>query len=763
MEREIMIRLISAAKKYGQEVSLFSLRKALQKIDFNDQEMKMAKKLVAVAHLASFNNDGREIMPAIEYFSELREWNILGEILRITKLYGHMRGVLRIREIGILNNIDAIKVDDFAAWFAQAGIKWFDIYHDEKNGLAFVDKDDLSLIYSLVEKNYEPDDFWKKMGEEIQSDGRLSIERKELIQKIASKIEPVTPIVPSARQNVETAFFEYCREKGLKIIRTLQEGQEGIRRSSYVYLVLDTDGIIKIFKEVLDYKRGRLGAGAINEDEVYEKYLSGYSGSYYLGTVNVTEKLMFIRLAYGFETPLSEIMQARKKTDAKKAYRLISEIAKQVLAILEVGILYLDLKPENILVGENQTRILDFGVTRVFQNDEKELDTLLLDPRYGTPECAMMLRASEKSAVFQLGVILCELLFGKHPFVIDPSFSLPSENREKDVINFFWPNIVCDYDQSMLSELEEKDALVIKKMLAKNPDERLSLKETVEIFSGSDLLTFPVNYSKVNPKEKNIILFPARMGIPHKGHIEYISRLIKLGFHVQISLQRSFTLTQRDPLPKWLVMKMVAHSLMKKGHRPENFSFMFTPFYRTEAEMKMHFVMMPDYLNVVGIASSNPGIRDLFHSFQIFDQKTVFGKEGSGYEDRTWGEKLRQAVRSCDHAQFDLLSAAAVEEVMPLAEIKKIYADPLIEFIPGKVEVVLLDENDSLIVHGRIIRYCSPEESLVIHLINNGVEANIADPYAKDTKISIGDSLKTLKYVRTEFDGTDEKIIFKSV
>jgi hypothetical protein len=246
------------------------------------------------------------------------------------------------------------------------------------------------------------------------------------------------------------------------------------------------------------------------------------------------------------------------------------------------------------------------------------------------------------------------------------------------------------------------------------------------------------------------------MGVPHRGHIDYISRVLELGFHVRISLQRSYTITRRDPYPKWLVMKMVAQSLFDRGFGPDHFDFLFTPFYRTHPELQLHFAMMPGRDDVVAIASGNPEVHALFPALPIIDQRVVFGVAGESYQTRSWGAQIRAAIRQGDQETFEALAASGVERILSFGELRRSYAETPVELV-RRVIVVLRDGRGRELVRGRVRRYLSAEESLVWLLNQSSREsessvapAHLVDPYAREARVRVDGCPGSLRYVGSE-------------
>ena len=760
-ERQVMQQLLSAMVKLGQEGSLRNLRQMVDQV--SPEERALALELVAQAHLACFNLDARQAFYTVDHYYEKKDWQNLGQVFQMALANHLFELAFRIHQIGLENSIEKLQLSDFPDWFRRQGIKWFDLYQDPEESLAFIHHEDAQKIQAIVAEHFEPDLFWQDLLADLSQDRVLPEVRQMLLKKMALGEEPVVLWQDQPRQNVDLKFRQYCLENDVLILRKMQDGIEGVRRCSNVYLVMDGDGIIKIYKELLENNHGRMGAIFNNEDQVYEHIQGTDFVPRYYGKVKVDNDLYFIRMSYNYGQTLADYINPENKLSVDEAIFLVSQIAEKLQWLHDRRVLYLDIKPENIAFDGRHVQFYDFGISRILEPGQDEVDIFLADPRYGTPETGQRLSATWASDVWQLGVLFHQLLTGKHPFVVEDSLLEGDDCRESMILKYAWPNMALPYEHEPTKQFGDKRLGIISRMLAKDPEDRPSPGEIVACLRNGSI-SLPIRQSVRQEKrrpENNTVLFPARMGIPHRGHVEYIARLLELGFHVAISLQRSYTITERDPLPKWLVMKAVAQSLFERGYTKDDFHFIFTPFYATDMEMNLHFNMMPKREDIIAVASSNPGVHDLFSGELIFDQQAVFGMEGEVYDVRSWGEIIRRAVREDDYQTFLDYAPSGLEKIIKFDEIKRIYGQPAIDFVNGQARVILLNSAGQEILSGRAYKYMSPQESLARHLIRAGHDCQIIDLYSKNTVVRIDGQVGHFEYLETVFEEEDVVVRFK--
>lgn len=130
------------------------------------------------------------------------------------------------------------------------------------------------------------------------------------------------------------------------------------------------------------------------------------------------EQFFYISVEYFKSKNLRAVIRQNNLSAEQKLF-LMQQLMEGMAYIHEHAVVHRDLKPENILVADDLTlKIGDFGLAVGLQDDYVTAkDSIVGTPCYMSPEQVRGESLTEKSDLFSLGVVLCELFTGTNPFL----------------------------------------------------------------------------------------------------------------------------------------------------------------------------------------------------------------------------------------------------------------------------------------------------------------------------------------------------------
>jgi DNA helicase II / ATP-dependent DNA helicase PcrA len=217
--------------------------------------------------------------------------------------------------------------------------------------------------------------------------------------------------------------------------------------------------------------------------------------------------------------------------EIKETLDFAIQIAEGLGKAHEAGIIHRDLKPENLMIRrDGYAKILDFGLAKLVARRERvlaadsaektlirvetESGTLLGTVNYMAPEQLLGNRVDLRCDIFSFGVVLCEMLTGKCPFVngnrIDTMHAILHEEPR--------------FPAPSKSELPTEIHRILKKALAKTPKERY--QTAAELAAELKVLRRELEIGKTVPGAAKPRLLLKRVAVSTRtGKIDYENEL----------------------------------------------------------------------------------------------------------------------------------------------------------------------------------------------------------------------------------------------
>jgi serine/threonine protein kinase len=186
----------------------------------------------------------------------------------------------------------------------------------------------------------------------------------------------------------------------------------------------------------------------------------------------------------------------------QKAAFFLREIGKGMTFLHDCGIVHRDLKPGNIFYENGCVKIGDYGLSKMISAGRHSGQTITVGTvHYMAPEIGAG-SYDERIDIYALGTLLYEMLTGQPPFL------------GGSVGEILMKHVTAEPD---VTGIEEPFATVIKKAMAKNPQDRYqSVQEMVEAVFGAEHIRNSV--SCFSPESLSMVAQRAAKDIPTPGN-----------------------------------------------------------------------------------------------------------------------------------------------------------------------------------------------------------------------------------------------------
>jgi eukaryotic-like serine/threonine-protein kinase len=179
-----------------------------------------------------------------------------------------------------------------------------------------------------------------------------------------------------------------------------------------------------------------LHAEMSSDEEVLARFRREAEAAAHVEHPNVASATDFGQLENGSFFLVLEYVEGRSLRSELEAGPMIARralhIARQMSLALErahaAGIVHRDLKPENVMLVQKPddpdfVKVLDFGIAKIEAQSARapqqaltKLGTILGTPEYMAPEQALGEAVTPSADLYAVGVMMYEMLTGKHPF-----------------------------------------------------------------------------------------------------------------------------------------------------------------------------------------------------------------------------------------------------------------------------------------------------------------------------------------------------------
>lgn len=232
-----------------------------------------------------------------------------------------------------------------------------------------------------------------------------------------------------------------------------------------VYLALDTILNRKVAVKVLRgdlaedekfvrrFQREAISASSLNDPNIVEVYDVGEDDGKY-----------FIVMEYVEGKTLKQLIKKRGSLTLPEVCDIMLQLTSAIAHAHESYIIHRDIKPQNVVILEDgRVKIMDFGIAVALNAGElTQTNSVMGTVYYIPPEQANGGKATIRSDIYSLGILMYELVTGHVPFKGDNPVEVAIKHMNEEI-----PSI-CEYDPDMPQSVEN----IILRASAKNPKNR---------------------------------------------------------------------------------------------------------------------------------------------------------------------------------------------------------------------------------------------------------------------------------------------------
>ena len=148
---------------------------------------------------------------------------------------------------------------------------------------------------------------------------------------------------------------------------------------------------------------------------------------------------------------LNRVIAGKGKLTLQETAQIVDRIAPALDAAHQLNIIHRDIKPDNILFDfDMHPYISDFGVAKPDKDENPESEGVVGTPGYMSPEQINKEDVDERTDVYGLGVVVCQMLSGKPPLGSEAGASSVKNKDSQPTI----PRILSDVPE-LPPEMEE--------------------------------------------------------------------------------------------------------------------------------------------------------------------------------------------------------------------------------------------------------------------------------------------------------------------